>query len=43
MEEIFGLPFLTARDTNSNDMFDALDFVDAPQPPLPMQPGKCRP
>lgn len=41
IEEVFGLPFLTARDTNSNDMFDAFDFVDAPQPPLPLTPRRC--
>jgi phospholipase C len=41
IEEIFGLPFLTARDTNSNDMFDAFDFADAPQPPLPLTPRRC--
>jgi len=42
MEEIFGLPFLTARDTNSNDMFDAFDFVGTPQPPMVLKPLRCR-
>ena len=41
VEEIFGLPFLAARDTNSNDMFDAFDFADAPLPPMPLTPRKC--
>ena len=41
VEEIFGLPFLTARDTNSNDMFDAFDFVDAPLAPMPLTPERC--
>ena len=41
IEEIFGLPFLTARDANSNDIFDAFDFVDAPLRPQPLQPQDC--
>jgi phospholipase C len=41
VEELFGLPFLTARDTNSNDMFDAFDFVDTPLPPMPLTPRPC--
>jgi phospholipase C len=42
IEEVFGLPFLTARDTNSNDIFDAFDFVDAPLAPMPLQTQTCR-
>jgi len=41
IEEVFGLPFLTARDTNSNDMFDAFDFVDEPLPPMPLNQHRC--
>jgi len=41
IEETFGLPFLTARDTNSNDMWDAFDFVDAPLRPMPLTPRRC--
>ena len=39
IEEVFALPFLTARDANANDMFDAFDFQDAPLAPslLPMR------
>ncbi len=42
VEEVFGLPFLTSRDTNSNDMFDAFDFVDAPLPPDPLLKHRCQ-
>ena len=42
IEELFQLPFLTARDTNSNDMFDAFDFTQAPSPPMPLTLRKCR-
>jgi phospholipase C len=42
MEELFQLPFLTARDTNSNDMFDAFDFTQNPLPPMPLTLRKCR-
>lgn len=41
IEEVYGLPFLTSRDTDSNEMFDAFDFVDAPLPPMPLQLRKC--
>jgi phospholipase C len=41
VEEIFGLPLLTARDTNSNDMFDAFDFTGTPLPATPLTPRKC--
>jgi phospholipase C len=41
VEEVFGLPFRTARDTNSNDMFDAFDFTDAPLPPMPLRMRRC--
>jgi hypothetical protein len=36
-----GLPFLTSRDANSNETFDAFDFVDTPSPPQPLQPRVC--
>jgi phospholipase C len=41
VEEIFGLPFLTSRDTNSNDIFDAFDLVDAPLAPMPLTIRDC--
>ena len=41
VEEVFGLPFLTSRDTNSNDMFDAFDFADAPLQPMPLKTHRC--
>ena len=43
VEEIFGLPFLTSRDANSNDIFDAFDFVDAPLAPMPLSLRACAP
>lgn len=42
VEEIFGLPFLTARDTNSNDMFDALDFSQTPLAQMSLTRRKCK-
>lgn len=42
VEEVFGLPFLTARDANSNDMFDAFDFQDAPLLPMPLPLRRCK-
>jgi len=42
IEEVFGLPFLTARDTNSNDMFDAFDFTDAPLSSMPLRVRRCQ-
>lgn len=41
VEEVFGLPFLTSRDANSNDMFDAFDFADAPLAPMPLSIRDC--
>ena len=42
VEEIFGLPFLTSRDANSNDLFDAFDFTSAPLAPAPLPMRDCR-
>ncbi len=41
VEEVYDLPFLTARDANSNDMFDAFDFEADPLPPLALSKHKC--
>ncbi len=41
IEELYGLPFLTARDTDSNDMWDAFNFIGLQQPPLVLQPRSC--
>ena len=41
VEQLYGLPFLTARDGNSADMWDAFNFAGAPQAPLPLQPQTC--
>jgi phospholipase C len=37
-ETVFHVPSLSARDSQSNDMLDAFDFAQAPQPPL-VEPG----
>ena len=41
VEELYGLPFLTARDRNSVDMWDAFSFAGTLQAPLPLQPQTC--
>jgi phospholipase C len=41
VEELYGLPFLTARDRNSADMWDAFNFTGTLQAPLPLQPQTC--
>jgi len=41
IEERFGLPFLTDRDQNANDLFDSLDFGQTPNPPLILQSRSC--
>jgi phospholipase C len=41
IEELYGLPFLTARDKGSADIWDAFDFVNNPQPPMILQPRTC--
>jgi hypothetical protein len=33
IEEVFGLPCLTSRDSNSNDMFNAFNLAGTPVPP----------
>ena len=33
IEEVFGLPYLTSRDSKSNDMFDAFNLAGTPVPP----------
>jgi phospholipase C len=41
IEELYGLPFLTGRDRNSADMWDAFNFTGAPQAPLSLQAQNC--
>ncbi|HEX8815499.1 MAG TPA: alkaline phosphatase family protein [Terriglobales bacterium] len=41
IEENFGLPFLTDRDTNANDTTDSFNFSQAPLSPLYLQPRSC--
>jgi phospholipase C len=41
IEEIFVLPFLTQRDTNSNEMLDAFDFINPPKGPLILPIRDC--
>ena len=41
IEELYGLPFLTARDRNSADMWDQFNFTGTPQVPLTLQPQIC--
>ena len=38
IERLFDLPSLTRRDARANDMFDAFDFDQKPQPPLILKP-----
>lgn len=41
VEELFGLPTLTTRDANSNDITDAFDFFQTPTPPLILKTRAC--
>jgi phospholipase C len=41
IEQAYGLPFLTARDSNSADMWDAFDFSQAPLAPLLLNSRPC--
>lgn len=41
VEERFGLPFLTPRDSNANDFLDSLDFSQTPLPPLVLTTRSC--
>ncbi len=41
IETLFGLPSLTARDANANDLLDALDFTQPPRSPLLLQTRAC--
>jgi phospholipase C len=43
VEERFGLPSLTSRDANANDMLDSFDFLQAPLPPLVLSSRLCSP
>jgi phospholipase C len=41
IEELYGLPFLTARDRNSADLWDAFKFTGTLQAPLLLQAQTC--
>ena len=41
VEDLYGLPFLTARDRNSADMWNAFNFAGTLQAPLPLQAQTC--
>lgn len=41
IEEAFGLPPLTDRDAEANDLYDSFNFEQAPLPPLVLQPRAC--
>jgi phospholipase C len=41
IEERFGLPPLTARDADANDITDSFNFNQAPLAPLVLQPRNC--
>ena len=41
IEERFGLPYLTDRDQNANDLLDSFDFTQTPNPPLILQSRSC--
>jgi phospholipase C len=41
IEELYGLPPLTARDANANDTTDSFDFTQSPRPPVLLQPRNC--
>ncbi|HVA80789.1 MAG TPA: alkaline phosphatase family protein [Candidatus Binataceae bacterium] len=42
IEDLFGLPYLTARDARSNTMLDAFDFTQTPQSLLTLTLHTCR-
>lgn len=41
IEEAFGLPPLTQRDAEANDLYDSFNFNQAPLSPLVLQPRSC--
>ena len=41
VEERFGLPALTDRDAEANDLLDSFDFTQSPLPPLVLSPRQC--
>jgi phospholipase C len=41
IEQVFGLPALTDRDRNADDMLSAFDFSQQPRPPLLLEPRTC--
>jgi phospholipase C len=41
IEQVFGLPAMTDRDRNSDDMLSAFDFSQQPRPPLLLEPRTC--
>jgi phospholipase C len=41
IEEAFGLPPLTERDTKANDLYDSFNFNQTPLPPVVLQPRAC--
>jgi phospholipase C len=43
VEDLYGLPTLTARDAQASDMFDSFNFGQAPLPPLVLNARTCNP
>jgi len=41
IEELYGLPSLTERDANANDMMDAFDFTQKPLSPVVLSKRSC--
>jgi phospholipase C len=41
VEELFGLPSLTSRDANANDITDSFNFTQHPLPPLILRQRDC--
>lgn len=41
IETLFGLPNLTTRDAQANDLLDALDFSQPPRPPQILSTRTC--
>ena len=41
IEQVYRLPFLTHRDADSADLWDAFDFSQAPSAPLPLNTRAC--